>query len=83
VYVIPSDVANLIFVSPLLDNVVKEQINYETRVLRRQPVSLQVSIEDLSTEVGSFRVYNEGFSDLCFVLDRDKGIVLWWILKLE
>jgi hypothetical protein len=81
VYVIPSDVANLIFVSPLLGNV-KEQINYETRVLRRQPVSLQVSLEDLSTGVGSFRVYNEGFSDLCFVLDRDKGIVLWWILKL-
>lgn len=58
-YVIPYDVANLIFVSPLLGNVVKEQINYETRVSRRRPVSLQVSLEDLSTEVGSFRVYNE------------------------
>jgi len=59
VYVRPSDVANLIFVSPLLGNVVKEQINYETEVLRRRPGSLQVSLEDLSTGVENFRVYNE------------------------
>jgi hypothetical protein len=77
VYVIPSDVANLIFVSPLLGNIVKEQMNYETRVLRRRPVSLQVSLEDLSTGVGSFGLYNEGFSGLCFVLDRVKGILYY------
>ena len=60
--------------SPLLGNVVKEQINYETGVLRKRPVSLQVSLEDLNTGVGNFRVYKEGFSCLCFVFDRGREL---------
>jgi hypothetical protein len=77
VYVSSSDVANLIFISPLLDNVVNEQINYETEVLRRRTFSLQVSLEDLSTGGGNFRVYNEEFSGLYIFSDKDKKIVLW------